>query len=76
MNIIRFGLRYKVTLLRLVLSKFSRNLGIKGVGMEAHGIAALVPGPRLPCFQAPFFRVFLLCKQNLCTHETHHEKSS
>lgn len=60
MNIIYFGLRYQATLLKLALSKFLRDLEIKGVGMEAHGIAALVPSPRLPCFQAPFFRAFLL----------------
>lgn len=75
MNIVYFGLRYKSILLRLALSKFLRDLEIKGVGMEAYGIAALVPGPRLPCLQAPFFRAFLLSKQNLCTHKTHQEKS-
>lgn len=41
---------------------FLRDPGKKGVGMEAHGSAELVPVPRLPCFQAPFFRAFLLSR--------------
>lgn len=34
--------------------KVFKGSGIKGVRMEGRGIAAFLPGPRLPCFQAPF----------------------